>query len=189
MEQIVIVDENDNFIGEEEKDKCHDGSGILHRAFLAMVFNKSGELLLTKRSDKKRLWPGFWDGTVASHVFKDEDYEQASRRRLVQEIGLMTDAVKYLFKFQYRARYLDRGTEHEICAVTLVHDVDFDKVLSDTNEISEVTSTGLRELFDDSALHGDRYTPWFVLALDHVNRLQGEGIKDHITPFCFERNP
>ncbi len=36
MEQIVIVDENDNYIGEEEKEKCHDGSGILHRGFLAM---------------------------------------------------------------------------------------------------------------------------------------------------------
>jgi hypothetical protein len=24
MERIVIVDGNDNFIGEEDKDKCHD---------------------------------------------------------------------------------------------------------------------------------------------------------------------
>lgn len=28
MEQIVIVDENDNFIGVEEKEKCHDGSAF-----------------------------------------------------------------------------------------------------------------------------------------------------------------
>jgi isopentenyl-diphosphate delta-isomerase len=189
MEKIVIVDENDNFIGEEEKEKCHDGSGILHRAFLTMVFNKSGELLLTRRSEKKRLWPGFWDGTVASHVLRGEDYEQASRRRLAQEIGLMTDAVEYLFKFQYRAAYRDRGTEHEICAVTLVNGIDFDRVLSDSNEISEVKSAGMRELFDDIDVNGDKYTPLFVLALDHMSRLQGGGIKDRIITFCFERNP
>lgn len=39
MEHIVIIDEKDNCIGEEEKEKCHDGNGILHRGFLAMVFN------------------------------------------------------------------------------------------------------------------------------------------------------
>ena len=40
MQQIVIVDEDDNLIGEEEKEKCHDGNGILHRGFLVMIFNK-----------------------------------------------------------------------------------------------------------------------------------------------------
>jgi isopentenyl-diphosphate delta-isomerase len=189
MEKIVIVDENDNFIGEEEKEKCHDGSGILHRAFLAMVFNGAGELLLTKRSDKKRLWPGFWDGTVASHVFGGEDYERASKRRLAQEIGLMTDAVRYLFKFQYKAQYQDKGTEHEICAVTLAHDIDFDRVLCDTNEISGVKAAGMRQLLDDIEVNGDKYTPWFILALGHMNKLQGGGIKDRIIPFCSERNP
>jgi isopentenyl-diphosphate delta-isomerase len=189
MEQIVVVDENDNPLGEEEKGRCHDGSGILHRAFLAMVFNRSGELLLTRRSDKKRLWPGFWDGTVASHVLKGEDYEQASRRRLVQEIGLTTDSIKYLFKFHYKAEYYDIGTEHEICAVTVVNNADFDRILSDSNEISEVKSAGMRALIDDIEVHGDQYTPWFILALAHMNGLQGGSIKDRTIPSCFERNP
>ena len=154
-----------------------------------MVFSTSGELLLTKRSDKKRLWPGFWDGTVASHVLKGEEYEQASRRRLVQEIGLMTDTVKYLFKFHYKAEYRDIGTEHEICAVTMVNNVDFERILSDSNEISEVKSAGMRELIDDIHTNENKYTPWFILALDHMNRLQEGGIKDRTIPFCFERNP
>jgi hypothetical protein len=80
--QIIVVDEDDNVIGEEDKEKCHDGDGILHRAFLAMVFNRAGELLLTRRSMSKKLWPQYWDGTVASHTVRGEDYEQASRRRL-----------------------------------------------------------------------------------------------------------
>jgi len=112
VEHIVIVDENDNYVGEEEKGKCHDGKGILHRGFLIMVFNKTGELLLARRSNKKRLWPGFWDGTVASHVIEEEDYIQASKRRLLQEIGVSTDKLKYLFKFRYHIGYKDIGSEN-----------------------------------------------------------------------------
>ena len=100
MGNIVIVDEHDDLIGEEERDKCHEGDGILHRGFLVMVFNNMGELLLTRRSEQKRLWPGFWDGTVASHVLRGESYVEASKRRLVEEIGLAEDKVDYLFKFR-----------------------------------------------------------------------------------------
>jgi isopentenyldiphosphate isomerase len=50
-------------------------------------------LLLTRRSDKKRLWPEFWDGSVASNVFIGEIYEHASMRRLREEIELVTDEV------------------------------------------------------------------------------------------------
>src|SRR5574340_1522629 len=120
-ELIVTVDELDNVIGTEDKEKCHDGEGILHRAFLAMVFDASGNLILAKRSEKKRLWPGFWDGTVASHLFSDEDYAGASKRRLLEELGLETNSVKYLFKFRYKVGYKNIGTEHEICAVTAVY--------------------------------------------------------------------
>ena len=51
-EYISIVDENDNIIGTEEKMKCHDGGGILHRAFTLMVINSKGEFLLTKRASR-----------------------------------------------------------------------------------------------------------------------------------------
>src|SRR3989338_2213539 len=74
-EQITIVDKTDKAVGTEGKGKCHDGEGILHRGFLMMIFNSKGELLLAKRSKEKRLWPGFWDMSVASHVHQGESYE------------------------------------------------------------------------------------------------------------------
>ena len=169
MEQIVIVDGNDNLIGEEEKDKCHDGDGILHRGFLVMVLNGDGELLLARRSEKKRLWPGFWDGTVASHVAAGEDYVQASKRRLVQEIGLSTDNIKYLFKFQYHARYKDVGAESEICAVTLVNGVDTGTIFPSSDEITSVRTITLQALTEDITKNPGEYTPWLILALGHMN--------------------
>jgi isopentenyl-diphosphate delta-isomerase len=168
MEQIVIVDENDNYIGEEEKEKCHDGSGILHRGFLAMVFNRCGEILLTRRSDRKRLWPGFWDGTVASHVIKGEDYEQASKRRLKQEIGLIADHVRYLFKFHYCVGYRDIGAENEICAITTVKGIETRWIFPDNDEISEIRTSAPCLLIDEMANNRDIYTPWLIIAVERM---------------------
>lgn len=169
MQHIVIVDENDNFIGEDEKENCHEGDGILHRGFLAMVFNKVGELLLARRSKMKRLWPGFWDGTVASHVLKGENYEQAAKRRLNQEIGLITDNIEYLFKFHYKVRYGNIGTENEICAVMVVNGVDTDKIFLDSNEISEIEPINLHVLMDDFRKNKQIYTPWLILAIERMH--------------------
>ena len=166
--RIVIVDENDNAIGEEDKEKCHDGAGILHRAFLAMVFNKSGELLLTRRSERKKLWPGYWDGTVASHLYKGEDYEQASKRRLREEIGLTATVVKYAFKFHYKAGYENIGTEHEICAVTIVRGVNFDSLTPNGDEISEIMSIDPRLLREEFGRRKRSYAPWLILAFNHM---------------------
>lgn len=174
-EQIITVDENDNIIGEEDKEKCHDGGGILHRGFLAMVFNKAGELLLTRRSDEKRLWPGFWDGSVASHLLRGEDYELASMRRLKQEIGLVTDQVNYAFKFRYKVGYNGIGTEHEICAVTIVRSVDTNAMIYDRNEISDARLVALNSLMKEIREDGRLYTPWLVLALEHMNGVSISG--------------
>lgn len=168
MELIVTVDEDDNIIGEEEKEKCHNDDGILHRGFLAMVFDNSGKLLLTQRSEEKRLWPGFWDGTVASHVFKGEDYEQASKRRLIQEIGLATESIKYLFKFRYNVGYKNEGSEREICAVIVVCGVDFDGISPNRNEISDVRVIDFEVLKEELKQNKDSYTPWLKLAVEGI---------------------
>jgi isopentenyl-diphosphate delta-isomerase len=170
VEQIIVVDEDDNVIGEEDKEKCHDGDGILHRAFLSMVFNRSGELLLTRRSMVKRLWPGYWDGTVASHTLKGEDYEQASRRRLKQEIGLVADNVQYLFKFRYNVRYKNIGSENEICAVTVVRDVDDNRIAPDRKEISDVRAVAIQDLRNEVRAHESDFTPWLILAMGYMER-------------------
>ncbi len=169
-EQIVTVDENDNVIGEEDKERCHDGEGILHRGFLAMVFNDAGDLLLTRRSNKKRLWPGFWDGSVASHLHRGEDYERASIRRLREELGLLTEEARYDFKFHYKVGYNGLGTEHEICGVTVIRGVETNGLSYDRDEISEVRLVDVDVVMREIRMNGHRYTPWLVLALAHMRK-------------------
>ncbi len=67
MGKLILVDEEDKIIGFEEKEKCHDGNGLLHRAFSTFIFNDKKELLIQKRSKLKRLWPLFWSNTCCSH--------------------------------------------------------------------------------------------------------------------------
>ena len=45
-EALILVDEADREVGHLSKAKCHDGQGVLHRAFSLLIFNGAGELLL-----------------------------------------------------------------------------------------------------------------------------------------------
>ena len=85
-EVLILVDKNDREIGKTEKEKCHRPPGFLHRAFLIMVFNSQGKILLTKRSKSKALWPGIWDGSVASHPREISDFFWISLEKLSQEL-------------------------------------------------------------------------------------------------------
>ena len=115
-EPLILVDESDREIGHLSKDACHDGEGVLHRAFSLFIFDSAGELLLQQRSPGKRLWPMFWSNSCCSHPRRGETMEVATERRLAQELG-MKSSFHRLFTFQYQARYLDIGSENEVCWV------------------------------------------------------------------------
>ena len=53
-EMLIVVDENDTIIDYKSKIECHQGNGILHRAFSIFIFNDLGQLILQKRSGKKQ---------------------------------------------------------------------------------------------------------------------------------------
>ncbi|MFN3653816.1 MAG: isopentenyl-diphosphate Delta-isomerase [Candidatus Nitrosotenuis sp.] len=163
-ELLILVDSNDNPIGFEEKVKCHLPNGKLHRAFTVLLFNKDGKLLLTRRSQSKMLWPGDWDGTVASHPRKTETYVSSAERRLPEELG-SSCKLDYLFKFEYHVPYKDVGSENEVCG-TLIGEVTepFElKLVKD--EISEAKWTSADELFSDMRNNPQIYCPWMIVAL------------------------
>ena len=103
-EQLILVDSDDRVLGHDSKAACHDGAGVLHRAFSLFVFNGAGDLLLQQRSVGKRLWPGYWANSCCSHPRRGESMEQATQRRLQQELGMACD-LRYLFKFEYHAHF------------------------------------------------------------------------------------
>jgi len=163
-EYVILVDQNDNPIGKEDKVKCHLPNGKLHRAFTALVFNGEGKLLLTKRSGGKMLWPNYWDGTVASHPRESETYVSSAERRMPEEIGIACE-MNYVNKFEYHVTYKDIGSENEICG-TLIGTVDnFDESSMIKDEISEIKWIDPDELKNELEQNRDVYCPWMVIAL------------------------
>jgi len=165
MDNIVVVDAEDRILGFEPKEKCHDGEGILHRAFSIFVFNDKKQLLIQKRSECKRLWPLYWSNSCCSHPRADEGYKEAAERRLGEEVGVSCK-LKYLYKFRYKAKYRGVGCENEICAV-LIGKSNKD-IIPNPEEISEHKWIALEELRDDVNKNPGKYTPWFKIELKEL---------------------
>src|SRR5947207_3387152 len=102
-EPLILVDGNDQELGFATKAACHDGVGLLHRAFSVFLFNPAGELLLQQRSAQKRLWPLYWANSCCSHPRRGESLPAAVERRTREELALATP-LAFVYKFVYQAR-------------------------------------------------------------------------------------
>jgi len=164
-EPLILVDEDDRTVGHLSKGECHDGDGILHRAFSLFIFNSGGELLLQQRSAAKRLWPLYWSNSCCSHPRRGESMAEATARRLRQELGMDAD-LNHLFTFQYRARYLDLGSEHELCWVFAGRSDQSPH--PNSTEIADVRWVTADALASELEVRPEVFTPWFVLEWPRV---------------------
>lgn len=164
-ELLITVDADGLALGVCEKAACHSGEGITHSAFLVMLRDGEGRLLLARRSLHKALWPGFWDGTVAGHFHPGEDKDAALRKRVLEETGLACDAPAYLFKFAYTARYGEIGAENEVCEVYSARVAPSGAIPVDPREISESRFVALPDLEKEIAAGAPDLAPWLVLAI------------------------
>jgi isopentenyl-diphosphate delta-isomerase len=166
-EALILVDEADRGVGYLSKVRCHEGAGVLHRAFSLLIFNGRGELLLQQRSASKRLWPLYWSNSCCSHPRSDETMDGAIRRRLHEELGL-TCPLHFLFKFQYQAQFDQTGAEHELCSVFIGRSTD--SVEINTDEIHAWRWVAPEALQAEMAVGAGNFTPWFMLEWARVWR-------------------
>jgi isopentenyl-diphosphate delta-isomerase len=178
MENLILVNHEDKQIGTEEKVKCHLPNGKLHRAFTIVLFNKEGKLLLTQRSMSKMLWPGDWDGTVASHPRKSETYLSSAERRLPEELGISCK-LDYLFKFEYHVPYKNIGSENEICGTLIGILEDSTKIKLVKDEIYAVRWVTVDQLLESIRKKPQIFCPWMLVALYFLSRLDYDSRDKH----------
>ena len=167
-EALILVDEADREVGHLSKAKCHDGQGVLHRAFSLLIFNGAGELLIQQRSAAKRLWPLYWSNSCCSHPRRFESMETAIHRRLYEELGLSCP-LQFLFKFQYQAQFESEGSEQELCSVFIGRSQEL--VKTDPNEIQAWRWIHPDALESEMSGRGaDQFTPWFKLEWTRIWR-------------------
>lgn len=160
-EPLILVDSDDRELGVLDKATCHQGQGILHRAFSLFIFNGTGELLLQQRSNQKRLWPMYWSNSCCSHPRRGETMDEAIHRRLMQELGLACD-LQFVYKFEYRADFKDIGSEHELCWV-YVGQIHNSVITPNTLEIAATRFINPMALAQELTTNSDDFSPWFKM--------------------------
>lgn len=169
QEFVVLVDENDQVIGQMEKMEAHE-KALLHRAFSVMVFNSNNELLLQKRAYSKYHSGGLWTNTTCSHPRPGETILEAGSRRLNEEMG-MTCELTQAFSFIYKAE-LDQGlTEYELDHVMIGFSDETPHLnLEEANAFKWMSMPDLKK---DMVEHPQFYTAWFKILIDqHFDTIQ-----------------
>ncbi|MHC1478613.1 isopentenyl-diphosphate Delta-isomerase [Frateuria aurantia] len=170
-EPLVLVDPLDAELGFLDKAAAHRGRGTLHRAFSIFIFNSLGQVLLQRRAEAKRLWPGYWSNACCSHPRRGEQMDAAVRRRLDEELGLISP-LRYLYKFEYHAQFDEDGAEHELCWVyagtaDAMPDIN-------PNEVAELRYIDPQALDSWIERQPEVFTPWFKLEWARIRRDHSE---------------
>lgn len=161
-EQVILVNEKDEKIGLMPKMEAHQ-KGVLHRAFSVFIFNDNNELMLQQRALTKYHSPGLWTNTCCSHQRDGETTIAAAKRRLEEEMGIVTP-LKPTTSFIYRASFDNGLTEHELDHILLGKYNHAPNI--NTEEVASWKWMPLEEVKKDMEEHPEQYTAWFKIIFE-----------------------
>ncbi len=168
MEQLVLVDEQDNVIGTEEKLVVHQ-LGMLHRAFSIFIFRKQHnnlQVLLQKRQVNKYHSGGLWTNSCCGHPRINEEIIIAGQRRLKEELGIDLE-LKYLESFIYKNKFDNLLVEYELDHI-LIGVYKQNQFNLDPNEVEEIQWINVSELEHKLLDSPKKFTIWLPLAWEIV---------------------
>lgn len=139
-ELFDLIDENDRVIGRETRTVVHQ-RGLWHRGVHVLLFDRDGRLLVQQRSGKKSQSPLTLDCSVSEHVKSGEEYYDAARRGLFEELGLEGVGLQPLVKFK-----MNYGPKDNEISVIYKGIADPDQIRFDHEEIECVDTYSLEEL-------------------------------------------
>jgi isopentenyl-diphosphate delta-isomerase len=164
MPNVILVDEQDNPIGQMEKLQAHQ-EGKLHRAFSIFVFNSKNELLLQQRALVKYHSGGLWSNTVCGHPEPGEDTTAALHRRVPEELGFDCPAEE-MFTFLYRTNLDHNLIENEIDHV--FKGFYEGEIKPNPEEVMDYKWVDLDSLQKDIDAHLENYTYWMKLIMPRI---------------------
>jgi isopentenyl-diphosphate delta-isomerase type 1 len=128
-----VVDDNDKVIGQASREKCHE-NGLIHRSVMFFVFDSENRVLVTKRTQNKDFFPGYFSIALGGHVHSGESYEEAAVREIEEEIGI--SAEPYLIS-EFKKRIPEERENVRVYGVTEKDNINLNKDEIEMGEFME----------------------------------------------------
>ena len=148
-ELVDIVDDDDIVIATVTRSEMRSRR-LQHRSVGIAVMSTDGRLLIHRRSLAKDIWPGWWDIAAGGVVAAGETYEDAAKRELAEELGIVDVEVEFLGA----GHYVDSDLAAFGRGYRAVHDGPF---TFDDGEVVEARWVTFAEL--DAMLTTHRFLP------------------------------
>mgnify|MGYP001234795692 FL=1 len=161
-EQVILVNEQDQEIGLMPKMEAHE-KAVLHRAFSVFIFNSGNELMLQQRASHKYHSPDLWTNTCCSHQRHGESNIEAGKRRLFEEMGIVTE-LEEKTSFIYKAPFDNGLTEHELDHIMVGYYDDAPSL--NQEEVKDWKCMSLEDVKNDIIINPSSYTAWFKIIFD-----------------------
>ena len=174
---LILVDENDNPVGECPKMKAHVEK-LLHRAFSVFFYDRKEEkMLIQRRAEGKYHSGGKWSNSCCSHPRVGETLTEAVPRRVKEELGveIAAENLVYCGKFHYFAQFAEVA-EHEVDNVFL-YEYDYkerDKIIADPSEADALLWISKEELDAWLKREPEAFSAWFLKAYAFIDQKLGE---------------
>jgi isopentenyl-diphosphate delta-isomerase type 1 len=139
-----VVDEDDNIKGKASREECHK-KGLIHRSVMFFVFNEEGKILVTKRTQKKDFFPGYWSMVLGGHVHSGESHDEAVVREMEEELGLKA---KPFFIDTFKKRIPEEKENVKVYGI-----IAKDKITLNNDELEKGDFLGLDELEEKFKVH------------------------------------
>ena len=153
-EFLDVVTKEGEIIKTLPRTEIHGNPSFIHRVVHVLVFNREGALLLQKRSMHKDVAPGKWDTSVGGHVHAGEELDEAVRREMEEELGIITCKPEFLYTYIHSNSYETELVYTYFC----IHD---GEIRFDKDEIDEIRAWNVgdirenigRSVFSDNFEH------------------------------------
>lgn len=138
-ELLDVVNEKGEIVKTIPRSEIHGNPSLLHRVVHVMVFNRTGYLLLQKRSMDKDVAPGKWDTSIGGHISANETVDAALKRESEEELGIKKCSFNFLYTYIHSNNYESELVYTYACTYD-------GKIAYQKDEIDEVRPWSMEEI-------------------------------------------
>ena len=162
-EHVDIIDNNGRIIGSTTRENAYKNNYAMQISGV-LIFRSSKELILQRRGKNKK-YPLCYDYSAAGHVLSGEDFLQAAKRELEEELGISN--VHLINIGSVRAYNIDNPRKlrklHQVFYAVCDKPVDIYKEELDGIEL--FTKQKLNYLINN---YPDKFTPTFIKVYNEI---------------------